>query len=123
MLFFFRRVGQRLQRALVSLSDLRWAHVDLMRDRRKRLVLDVPQRKDADIDLIQRKARDQRTAAVDGADVLNEVLALNVSSRHIPSRSLIVGRLFSLNDDRYGGCLIDQPLCVDIIHRRRNGTD
>lgn len=124
MLFSFRRVGQRLQRALVSFADLRRTHVDFVRDRDKRLVLDVPQRKDADVNLIQREARDQRTAAVDGADVLNEVLALNVSSRHIPSLSLcFVGRIFRFDDDRHSGGLVYHALRVNIIYGRRDGTE
>ena len=67
MLFYFSHFRQRLQRVLVPLANLCRAHCDLVRDRDKRLVLDVPQCQYADIDFIQRKTRNQLTAALGGA--------------------------------------------------------
>lgn len=71
MLFSFRRFGQRLQRALISATDLRHAQPDRVGDIPERFELDMTERQNLDVDFIQRKPCDECAAAVDGANLCN----------------------------------------------------
>ena len=69
MLFSFRRLGQRLQRALVPPSDLAHGQSHHIGDIPERLEFDMSERQNLDVDFIQRKPCDECAAAVDGADL------------------------------------------------------
>ena len=68
-LFYFRRFGQRFQRALVPPPDLAHRQPDRVGDIPERFELDMTERQNLDVDFIQRKPCDECAAAVDGADL------------------------------------------------------
>lgn len=78
MLFSFRRFGQRLQRTLISATDLRNRQPDRVGDIPERFKLDMTERQNLDVDFIQRTPRNQCTSAVKIANGCNQMSAVNM---------------------------------------------